>query len=133
MKNFKNLSQLFEYFKKIHSYKGRNVFDVEHSIVRFKERFPDLDMKDYYKTLEEGIDLIMDVFKDSSGKFIIVSRSKKIAIQLEWRKDTKSKDNLNHGFTATTLHSEDQDKVLKKDTKIKVESIEDDYKFIEVR
>lgn len=115
-----------EYSKQIHTYKNRNVFDTNHAIKRFHERFPELKLKDYYQVLENGIDIILDIMKDSEGKYIIISKSKKIGIQLNWRKDNKSSDNLNHGFTATTLHRDDNTKVFKKDTKLFVERIKAD-------
>jgi hypothetical protein len=115
--------KLFEHERKIFSYKGRNVFDIDHSIVRFQERFPNLKDENWKKVCEDGIDLILDVFKDSSNKYIIISRSKNIAIQLEWRKDKKSKDNKNHGFTATTLDAIEHKRELQNDRKIFVEEI----------
>jgi hypothetical protein len=113
-----------EYSKKLFTYKGRNFFDIEHSIDRFKERFPEYTIEDYITVAHRGIDLILDLFKDSKGKYIIVSKSKYISLQIEWRLDKKGNDRKNHGFSATTLDYRIHKKEMKGDTKLFVE----DYK-----
>jgi hypothetical protein len=112
-----------EYVKKLLSYKGRNIFDTYHSIEQFNDRFPDYDYEDWKEVCRNGIDKIIDIFKDSSKKYIIISKSTDIAIQMEWRKDKKSNDNKNHGFTATTLDYVTQKKATQNDTKLFVEEI----------
>lgn len=121
MKKYK--SQLKEFSKKLFNYKGRNIFDVNHSIERFHERFPDLSLLDWEKVCKDGINVILDVFRDSAGKYIIVSNSTNIAIQMEWRKDIKSNDKKNHGFTATTLDYRIQKREIQGDRKLFVEKI----------
>lgn len=115
--------KLFEFVKKVFSYKNRNVFDINHSIERFHERFPNLKDEEWKRILTDGIDKILDVFKDSSNKYLIISKSKNVAIQLDWRKDKHSKDNFNHGFSATTLDAEIHKRELQNDKKIFVEEI----------
>lgn len=112
-----------EYNKKLFSYKGRNVWDIEHSVDRFKERFPQYTFEDYKKIVEDGIDGILSTFKDSRAKYIIVSREKRVAVQLEWRRDKKHDDGKNHGYSATTLDIDKHSKELKMDTKLFVEEI----------
>jgi hypothetical protein len=122
MKKYK--SQLKEFSKKLFTYKGRNIFDTYHSIDRFHERFPDLSIETWEKVCENGMDVILDVFRDSIGKYIIVSNSTNMAIQLEWRKDkNKSSDKKNHGFTATTLDYRIQKIEIQGDRKLFVEKI----------
>ncbi len=121
MKKWK--SQLQEYSLKIFSYKGRNVWDTNHSVSQFLKRLPEYKIKDWEEVCKKGIDTILNTFKDSAAKFIIISKSKNIAIQLHWRKDEKNNDGNNHGFTATTLDYKTQKKVMKNDTKIFVEEI----------
>jgi hypothetical protein len=120
LKKYKPL--LEKYFKKVYEYRDRNVFDIEHSISRFNERFPSLSIKDYEKALQEGIDIILDIFKDSTKRYMVISKSKQFAIQIDWRKDIKSTSKLNHGFSATTLDYETQKQMIKGDTKLFVES-----------
>jgi hypothetical protein len=115
-----------EEFKKILTYKDRNIYDTDHSISRFKERFSELDIKVYYKVLKEGIDVILDVFKDSKGKYIIVSKATNVAIQLEWRLNNKSNSKINHGFTASTLDYKTQKDPIKGDMKLFVENYKKD-------
>ena len=121
MKKYK--PQLKEFSTKLFSYKGRNIFDINHSIERFHERLPGLTLDVWENVCKDGIDTILDIFRDSSGKYIIVSNSTNIAIQLEWRKDKKKNDGKNHGFTATTLDYEIQKKEIKGDRKLFVEII----------
>jgi len=117
----KRYRKLQEYFKHIFTYRDRNISDTEHSIERFNERFPKLKLSTWKRVVSKGIDIIIDTFKDSSGKYLIVNKATKVIVQLEWRKDTKSKDGKNHGFSATTLHYDLHKKELKKDTKLFVE------------
>ena len=80
--------QLKEYYKELFTYKGRTIADTLHSMSQFKDRHPEYDIKDWKEVLENGIDIRLDVFKDSASKYIIISKSKNIAIQLEWRRHT---------------------------------------------
>jgi hypothetical protein len=116
-------TQLQEYSLKLFSYKGRNVWDTNHSVSQFLQRLPEYKIEDWEKVCKNGIDTILDAFKDSTAKFIIISKSKNIAIQLHWRRDKKNDDGKNHGFTATTLDYKTQQKVKQNDTKIFVEEI----------
>jgi hypothetical protein len=118
----KRYQPLLETFKKVYTYRDRDVFDTEHSVSRFEERFPLLTIKDYEKSLQEGIDIILDIFKDSSRKYMVISKSKQFGIQIDWRKDIKSSSKTNHGFSATTLDYETQKQMIKGDTKVFVES-----------
>lgn len=114
---------LNEHFKKILSYRQRNIYDIEHSVTRFHERFPELTDKDYFNALQDGIDIILQVFKDSTQKYIIISKKRGFGIQLDWRKDKKSRDNINQGYTATTLDVNLHKKLLANDRKLFVEEI----------
>ncbi|MBP7735447.1 MAG: hypothetical protein KA369_05685 [Spirochaetes bacterium] len=103
----------------------RHVIVIKHSLNSFEEKVLNIEMADIDKALREGIDIILDVFKDSKGHFIIISKSKKFGIQLDWRRDTfNTEDRRNHGYTATTLDSETQKEVYRHDTKIFVEDFE---------
>ncbi len=107
------------------NYKNRYVYDLGQSFACYEQRFPGLTRADYDKTLKQGIDTILDVFKDSRGKYIIISKSKKFGIQLDWQRDSfNTEDRRNHGYTATTLDSETQMEVYRHDTKIFVEDFE---------
>jgi len=112
---------LKEYYKELFSYKGRKIADIEHSVSQFRVRHPGRSIEEWKKVIEDGIDVILDVFNDSAGKYIIISKSKNIAVQLEWRLDNKYNDKKNHGFTATTLNYDTQKKVIQNDTKLFVE------------
>lgn len=124
----KRYKRFFENAPIILRYRQRRVFDTNHSIARFNERFPKLHISEYERILRDGIDTILDVFKDKSAKYIVTSRSKDVAIQLEWRRDSHEPDDkTNQGFTATTLNIHDHDKILKQDTKFFVELLMRDY------
>lgn len=114
---------LEKYYKEIFTYRNRRVADTEHSIARFNERFPHLKLSAWKRIVAKGIDTILDVFNDATGKYIIVSKKTDVAVQLHWRKDNKNDDGFNHGYSATTLNRYDHDKTLKMDTKVFVEEI----------
>ncbi len=104
---------------------NRYVIDLNKSIECFEEQFPRLNKFDFFNVLHEGMEMILGKNKDSRGKFIIISKSKKFGIQLDWRRDTyNTEDKRNHGYTATTLDSETQKEVYRHDTKIFVEEFE---------
>jgi hypothetical protein len=83
--------------------------------------------EDYFQALEEGIDIIIDVFHDNSNRYMVVSKSKQFAIQLKWESDTRSKTDTHQGFTATTLDYASQKKMLHGDLKIFVEQMQKDH------
>lgn len=116
-------TELKEFYKELFIYKGRHIGDSEHSIERFEQRFPDEDISKWKEIVEKGIDIILDVFKDSEGKYILVNKKTDIAIQFDWRKDKYRNDGKNHGFSATTLSFTDHQRVLKMDTKLFIEKI----------
>jgi hypothetical protein len=121
MKRYKTKYQ--EYSRKLFTHQGRNVFDIEHSMDRFHERFPDLSDEDWNRIMQKGIDFVLDLFKDSIGKYIFVSKKNDVAIQVDWRIDNKSNNNLNHAFTSTTLEYSVHKNMLRADTKLFVEEI----------
>lgn len=113
-----------EYYKELFTYKGRKIADTDHTISQFNKRFPEYTFEDWKEIIEKGIDTILDVFKDNSAKYVIISKSKNIAIQVEWRKDNKYNDKKNHAFSATTLDYKIQKRVIQGDTKLFVENFE---------
>ena len=129
----KKYFRIKEYFRTLFKYRNRKINDINHSLDRFNERFPQYTFADYKKVIEKGVDIILDIFKDSVNKYLIISKSTDIAVQLEWRKDKKFKDNINHGFTATTLNSRIHKQLLQKDKKIFVEDFKkfNVYKWFE--
>ena len=125
MKKYK--PSLKEYSKLIYFYRGHEVFDVEHSVERFRERFPELSIRDYNKALEEGINIILDILKDSSGKYFLESKSKHFAIQFDWSQDKKKQNKINCGKTATTLDARIHKKELQKDRRLFVEDFKKNH------
>jgi hypothetical protein len=113
-----------EYFKKVLNYKGRNIYDTEHSIERFKERMPGLDLNIYYTALKQGIDKILKDYKDERNQFIVASEKYGFGIQIDWRSDLKNpKDKTNHGYSATTLDPKENKLYTKNDKKLFVEQV----------
>jgi len=121
-----NYTPFFESKTIIHTYRDRKVFDINHSVSRFESRFPELDIADYFKALNEGIDIILDVFKDNKNRYMIISKSKQFAIQLTWEAEQRSNSKVNQGFTATTLDYNTQKEMLRGDLKIFVERMKKD-------
>lgn len=121
MKKYKD--ELKEYYNELFIYRGRHICDTNHSIERFHERFPNEPIETWETLIKKGIDVIFDIMKDSEGKYVIVSRVKDIAIQLDWRKDKKNSDKKNHGFSASTLQFSKHQRMLQGDTRLFVEQI----------
>ena len=82
-----------EYFKEVLLYRGRHIYDTEHSVAEFKRHFPHLSINIYEKALQQGVDIILDLLKDSREQFIIKSKKYGFGIQLDWRPDTHNKNN----------------------------------------
>jgi hypothetical protein len=85
-------------------YNNRKIIDTNHSIERMidKTRFVDLDKKQVIWVINNGIEKIINNYKDESTTYGIWSKSTGICIILEWRKDNQnSRDKNNHAVIVT--------------------------------
>jgi hypothetical protein len=120
--NLKDKTLYFEYFKHVLTFRGRNVFDVEHSIEQYNNRVG-VSISVWEDTVKKGIDKIINQYNDNSDNYIIRNKKYNFGIQLHWRPDFKSGDNYNHGFTATTLGFNELNYYTKNDKEIFVEQL----------
>lgn len=122
LKHYKPLFTLKEYFKKVLTFKGYNIFDTDHSVVRYKERVGD-DISLYEDLLKKGIDWIIDNKKTKvEDRYVWYSKEKGFGIQIHWRKDRKM--NTFAGFSATTLSDNEMKVLTQNDKKIFLENIQ---------
>ena len=120
MKKYK--SQIQEYFKNVLSYKNHNIYDVEHSIIRFKERVSSLDILIYFNLLKKGIDWIIKSNKEKiEDRYIFISKKYGFGIQVEWRKDRYK--NVFNGYSATTFSNNEMNFFTKADKEVFLENI----------
>lgn len=85
-------------------YNNRKIIDTSHSIERFidKTRFVDLEKDQVIKVINNGIEKIINNYKDESTTYGIWSKSTGICVILEWRRDNQnSKDKNNHAIIVT--------------------------------
>ena len=115
-----------EHFKLIVDIKGFKVYDVEHAVVRFKERYPNLPESALINTITKGV---TKIFKKSGfgviGNFLIVSYKYDLRIPLEIRKD-KYDDTEFIGAVATVLDPT-QVRNLRNEVEVMVESNQNVY------
>lgn len=121
MKKYK--PELNEYFKKVLTYKGHEIFDVEHSIDRYTQRFditgeyPDL----YFNLLKKGIDWVIKNNKENiEDRYIFISKKHGFGIQVHWREDRFTKEY--NGYTATTFSNDEMNFFTKADKKVFLEN-----------
>lgn len=120
---YKKLFKVDEAFIKVLTYKGHLIFDILHSIDRYKERVSN-DLTAYYNLLKKGIDYILShKLENVEEVYIFNSNKYGFGIQVEWRKDRNPKIKTLNGYSATTL-SKDEMKFFKKaDKKLFLENI----------
>jgi hypothetical protein len=97
---------LQETFDFLLEFEGLKIFDTEHAIDRFKERFPNLSIDRFYDTLKKGLRKILEKYDYQQNFYMIVSRKYKIKIPLQIREDRKD-PNILIGAISTLLHSEE--------------------------
>ncbi len=120
MKKYKN--KLEEYFEKLLQYKGKYIFDDDHSLARFKERMPQLPEEIYYDYLKKIIDWVLTKNRDDKEeRFIFISKKYNFGIQMHWREDRKGIIKGFNGYTSTTLSQKELTHVLMKDRRIFLE------------
>jgi len=114
-------SKLKEYFKKIYHYRKYDVFDTEHSIVRYKERVnKDIDI--YYEHLEDAIDwLIKNKKQNIEDRYIFISKKYEFGVQLHWREKREVPEFA--GFSATTFSKDELHFEKYKDKKVFLENL----------
>jgi len=119
MKKYKSKFQ--EYFKQILSYKNHKIFDVEHSVERYKERIPIPDIPAYYNLLKKGINWIIERNKEyEEDRYIFISRKHGFGIQVHWREDRFSKEF--NGYSATTFSNDEMNFFTKADKEVFLEN-----------
>lgn len=117
---------LKEYFNKVVYHKGFAIYDVLHSEERYKERVK-LDIEIYKKLLENSIEWIIKNNKSNiEDSYIFISKKYGFGVQINWRKDLKTKKF--NGYTATTLSEKEMKFVKREDKKIILEKVKKKYK-----
>ena len=113
-----------EYFKKVLSHKGFNIFDVNHSEKRFEDRVSS-DMSLYQNHLKKAIDwLIKNNKENTEDRYVFLDKNKTFGIQIEWRIDFKSKEFA--GFSATSFGKDQMKYFTKDDKEILLEQLKED-------
>ena len=113
-----------EYFNKVFSYKGHDINDTRHSVEQFQLR-TGLDIFQYYKLLEKGIDwIIKNKLETTEDRYIFFSKKNGYGIQVHWREDEHSRSGIFHGFSATTLSKDEMKFFTKKDRLLFLENIQ---------
>lgn len=121
MKSYTSKFMLQEYFQPVLTFQGYTIYDIEHSVKRFKERLK-LPLFYYEKLLKKAILWLVKNKKDTiEDRYIFVSNKYNFGIQLDWRKDRK--DNKFAGFTATTLSDKEMNFFKYDDKKIIIETL----------
>jgi hypothetical protein len=115
-------TQLKEYFKNILLYKNHNVYDIEHSIERFKERMTLLETPVYFNLLKKGIDyIIKNKLEKIEDRYIFISKKHGFGIQLHWRQDRYTKEF--NGYSATTFSNDEMNFFTKADKEVFLENM----------
>lgn len=121
MKKYK--PELNEYFKRVLTYKRHEIFDVEHSIDRYNQRFditgeyPEL----YFNLLKKGIDWVIKNNKENiEDRYIFISKKYGFGIQVHWREDRFTKEY--NGYTATTFSNDEMNFFTKADKQVFLEN-----------
>jgi len=114
---------LKEYFKEVlHNYRNHNIYDTEHSVLRFNERIGK-DIFLYTKLLKKGINWIIENNKENvQDRYIFVSKKYGFGIQVEWRKD-RNNIKLFNGYSATTLSKDEMHIFTKADKPLFLENV----------
>jgi hypothetical protein len=108
-------------FKKVIEYQDYVIFDMEHSIDRYKERISK-DLTNYYNLLKKSIDwIIKNNNENIENRYIFLSFKHGFGIQVEWRKDRYS-DGM-AGFSATTFSKDEMKFVKYKDIQVFIENL----------
>lgn len=112
--------RISERFDSLGTYSSIEVFDVEHAIEQFKNRFPKLHLNAFYKTLDKGIRKIVRTYDyRKQQNYLIISYKYGLRIPIEIRPDRKNAKKI-VGIIATTL-SEDMYRKLRNEIDILVE------------
>jgi hypothetical protein len=115
-------SQLQEYFKNVLTYKNHTVYDIEHSLARFKERLPLLEAPVYFNLLKKGIDyLILSKLEKVEDRYIFISEKYDFGIQVHWREDRYKP--IFNAYTATTFSNEEMNFFTKADKEVFLENV----------
>lgn len=130
MKKYQN-KLLQEYFKKVLDYRGHSIFDVEHSVERYKERIGK-DIFIYEKLLKKGINWIIDNKKENTeDRYIFMSKRYGFGIQVHWRAGRNPKEGFN-GYTATTLSKDEMNYFTQADKQLFLENLKDESNAQEI-
>jgi hypothetical protein len=113
-------TQLQEVFKELLKYDNYKIFDVEHSMERFKQRIGN-NVSLYFILLRKSILWLVKNKKDAiEDRYIFISKKYKFGIQLHWRQDRFS--GKFNGYTATTLSKDEMNFFTKADKKVFLEN-----------
>ena len=103
----------------------RRIIDTYHAIDRFlnkhEQRFSNMSKDTFTKVIRDAIKVITTKYKDVSGSYGIHSKSKKIGLIVDWRKDRLNDNGENHAIIVTLLPIKPEHDFDKEDTVIIVE------------
>lgn len=122
--NKKAKDYLNEHFELIGTYQDISVYDTNHAISQFEERFPTISINILYKCLNKGIRKILKRFDTIQNNYMIISYKHGLRLPLEIRLDRYSKKII--GTLATVL-TKDQEVNLRKEIEIMIEQKGDIY------
>lgn len=81
---------------------NRKIIDTKHAIDRYADRYRNIiSREDVNEVIYNGMDKIIDNYDDTSAVYALYSKSTGICAVIDWRKDYKSRDNLNHAIVVT--------------------------------
>lgn len=91
------------YFHLLPDSTKRKIIDTKHFIERFLERYPNFPREKVNKVIFDGMDKIYEDYNDETGIYIIHSKSTKIGVVVNWRRegDPRRDDGNNHAVILT--------------------------------
>jgi hypothetical protein len=123
-----NESYIRETFNKLVTIDGIDIYDTDHAVLRFKERFPSLNLDRLYTVLEKGMRKIFKTWNYDENFYVIESHKYHIKVPLEIRPDRKNPQII-MGFVATVLDSIENPYNKNNEIQIMVESSKKDKIF----
>ena len=121
---------LQERYNLLINFEGLEIFDAEHAIERFEERFPQLSIDRFYDTLKKGLRKIhkTEDWGYEQNQYVIISRKYKIKVPIHIRPDRFHPEIL-IGVIGTILHSDKNPYNKYEEIQILVEQSKKDKSF----
>ena len=124
MKKYKK-QQLQEFFKEVLNFRNHKIYDVEHSLARYKQRVG-MNLFNYIKLLKKGINwIINNNLEVVNDRYIFISKKYGFGIQVHWGKDKIN--NIYNGYSATTFSNNEMNFFTKADKEIFLENSRNNY------